>query len=117
MEENIGNRLTEYVKALFKIAPTAYKEAKSDWKLFGGENSPLPKPVSMSGGAFCYKSLDGMKASMEKGKLDFIFAFEFKDKGTPTIGHILLSNKSQFLREILMNISAQFSSGLKIKIY
>jgi hypothetical protein len=117
LEENIGHRLTEYVKALFKIAPTAYKEAKSEWNLFGGENSPLPNPVSISGGAFCYKNLDEMKVSMNKGKLDFIFAYEFKDDGTPTIGHVLLSDKSQFLRDIVLNIGSQFSGGLEIKIY
>ena len=117
LEENIGNRLTEYVKALFKIAPTAYKEAKTDWKLFGGKKSPIPTPVSISGGAFCYKSLDEMKASMKKGKLDFIFAYEFKSDGTPSIGHVLLSNKSQFLRDLLMTISSQFKGGLEIKIY
>ncbi len=117
LEENIGNRLTEYVKALFKIAPTAYKEAKSEWNLFGGKKSPLPTPISISGGAFCYRNLDEMKLSMEKGNLDFIFAFEFKDDGTPTIGHVILSDQSQFLREIVLKISSQFSSGLVIKIY
>ena len=58
-----------------------------------------------------------MKLSMEKGNLDFIFAFEFKDDGTPTIGHVILSDQSQFLREIVLKISSQFSSGLVIKIY
>ena len=117
LEENIGNRLTEYVKALFKIPPTAYKEAKADWNLFDGKYSPIPNPVSISGGAFCYKNLDEMKISMEKGILDFVFAYEFKDDGTPTIGHVLLSDKSQFLKDILLDISFKFSGGFKIKIY
>jgi hypothetical protein len=117
LEENIGNRLTEYVKALFKIAPTAFKETKSEWNLFSGKKSPLPNPVSISGGAFCYKNLDEIKKSMKDGKLDFIFAFEFKDNGSPTIGHVLLSDKSQFLRNILNVISSQFSSGIEIKIH
>ena len=113
LEDKIGLRLIEYIKALFKIAPTAYKEDKSDWKLFGGKKSPLSNPTSFSGGAFCYKSLDEMKASMKKGKLDFIFACEFKSDGTPTVGHILLSDKNQFLRNILTDIGAQFSSGIE----
>ncbi len=117
LEEKIGLRLIEYVKALFKISPTAYKEDKSDWKLFGGKKSPLSNPTSFSGGAFCYKSLDEMKSSMKKGKLDFIFACEFKNDGTPTVGHVLLSDKNQFLRKILTDIGAQFSSGIEIKIY
>lgn len=117
LDENIGKRLTEYVKALFKIAPTAYKEAKEDWKLFGGKNSPLTNFVSYSGGAFVYKSLDEMKKEMKEGKLDFIFAFEFKSGGTESIGHVLLSDKCKFLSNILPNIVSQFSVGLKIKIY
>ena len=117
LDENIGKRLTEYVKALFKIAPTAYKEAKEDWKLFGGKNSPLTNFASYSGGAFVYKRLDEMKKEMKEGKLDFIFAFEFKSDGTESIGHVLLSDKCKFLSNILPNIVSQFSVGLKIKIY
>ncbi len=117
LDENIGKRLTEYVKALFKIAPTAYKQSKTDWKLFGGKNTPLTNFASLSGGAFVYKSLAEMKASMKEGKLDFIFAFEFKSDGTPSIGHILLSDESKFLSKILVDIASQFSSGLKIEIH
>ncbi len=117
LDENIGKRLTEYVKALFKIAPTAYKEAKEDWKLFDGKNSPLTNFASYSGGAFVYKSFDEMETEMKVGKLDFIFAFEFKSDGTPSIAHILLSNESEFLSSILSDITSQFSSRLKIKIY
>lgn len=116
LDENIGNRLTEYVKALFKIPPTAFREAKSDWKLFSGNKTTITNFVSLSGGAFVYKSLEEMKASMKEGKLDFIFAFEFKSDGTPSIGHILLSDESKFLTKILADITSQFSSGLKIEI-
>ena len=117
LDENIGTRLTEYVKVLFKIAPTAYKEPKSEWNLFGGKQSPLPDPVSISGGAFCYKNLDEMKSSLKIGKLDFVFAFEFHDNELPTIGHLLISDKNQFLRNILINVSSQFGSRFEIKIY
>ena len=117
LDENIGKRLTEYVKALFKIPSTAFREAKTDWKLFSGKKTPITNFVSLSGGAFVYKSLEEMKASMKEGKLDFIFAFEFKSNGTPSIGHILLSDESKFLTKILADIASQFSSGLKIEIH
>ncbi|HLG35431.1 MAG TPA: hypothetical protein VI757_11170 [Bacteroidia bacterium] len=117
LDENIGKRLTEYVKALFKISPTAYKEAKEDWKLFGGNNSPLTNFASYSGGAFVYKSLEEMKTEMKEGKLDFIFAFEFTSDGTASIGHLLLSDECKFLSSIFSDIVSQFSSALKIKIY
>jgi len=116
LEKDIGNRLTKYVQDLFKIAPTACREAKKDWKLFAEQKSPIPTPVAIAGGAFCGNSLDEMKASMKKGKLDFVFAFEFKSDGT-AVGHILLSNKSQFLSALLMIISSQFKGGFEIKIY
>ena len=117
LDENIGKRLIEYVKTLFKIPPTAYKIAKADWKLFSGNISPLTNYASYSGGAFCYKSLEEMKAKMKEGKLNFVFAFEFKRDGTATIGHILLSDESKFLSSILSDIVFQFSTALKIKIY
>jgi hypothetical protein len=117
LDENIGYRLTEYVKALFKIAPTAYKETKADWKLFGGKKSPLTNFASYSGGAFVYKSLEEMKSEMIEGKLDFIFAFEFKSDGTASIGHLLLSDECKFLSSIFSDIVSQFGSALKIKIY
>ena len=117
LDENIGKRLTEYVKALFKIAPTAYKEAKEDWKLFGGKISPLTNFASYSVGAFVYKSLEEMKTEIKEGKLDFIFAFEFKSDGTASIVHLLLSDEGKFLSSIFSNIVSQFSSALKIKIY
>lgn len=117
LDENIGNRLIEYVKALFKIAPTAYKQNKEDWKSFTGKKSPLSNFSAYSGGAFVYKSLEEMKNEMQEGKLDFVFAFEFKNDGTETIGHLLLSDKSQFLNSIFTNIVSQFNSSFKIEIY
>ncbi|MFW5871682.1 MAG: hypothetical protein ACOCUT_01110 [bacterium] len=117
LDENIGIRLTEYVKALFKIAPTAYKKNKQDWESFIGKKSPLITFPSYSGGAFVYKNLDEMKNEMQKGKLDFIFAFEFSNDGTETIGHLLLSEKCQFLNRVFTAIVSQFNSSFKIKIY
>ena len=117
LDENIGKRLTEYVKVLFKIAPTAYKKAKHDWESFTDKRPPLTKFSLYSGGAFVYKSLEEMKNEMQKGKLDFIIAFEFKNDGTITIGHLLLSEKCQFLNLIFTDIVSQFNSSFKIKIY
>ncbi len=117
LDENIGERLTEYVKALFKIAPTAYKPNKEDWKSFTGKKTPLAKFLSYSGGAFVYKSLDEMKTELQDGKLDFVFAFEFSNDGSKTIGHLLLSDKCKFLNSIFSDIATQFNSSFKIKIY
>ncbi len=117
LDENIGERLTEYVNVLFKIPPTAYKPNKQDWQSFTGKKSPLNNAVTYSGGSFVYKSLDEMKTEMQEGKLDFVLAFEFKNDGTETIGHLLLSNKSQFLNRIFTDIVSQFNGSFKIKIY
>jgi hypothetical protein len=117
LDDNIGERLTEYIKVLFKIAPTAHKEVEKDWKLFSGSVSPLLDFLAFSGGAFCYKSFDEMKEALEEGKLDFVFAFEFKNDGGQTIGHLLLSEQAEFLSDIFLNVSIQFSGRFKIKIY
>lgn len=117
LDENIGKRLTEYVNVLFKIPPTAYKPSKQDWQSFTGKKSPLNNAVTYSGGSFVYKNLDEMKNEMQEGNLDFIFAFEFKNDGTETIGHLLLSDKSKFLNRIFTDIVSQFNSSFKIKIY
>jgi len=117
LDENIGKRLTEYIKVLFKIPPTAYKPSKQDWQSYKGKKSPLANFSAYSGGAFVYKSLEEMKIEMQEGKLDFILAFEFKNDGTETIGHLLLSDKSQFLNRIFSDIVSQFNSSFKIKIY
>ena len=117
LDENIGDRLTEYVNVLFKIPPTAYKPNKHDWQSFLGKKSPLNNAVTYSGGSFVYKNLDEMKKEMQEGKLDFVLAFEFKNDGTETIGHLLLSDKSKFLNGIFTDIVSQFNGSFKIKIY
>lgn len=117
LDENIGSRLTEYAKSLFKIPPTAYKPNNQDWKSFSGKKSPLTNFSAYSGGAFVYKNLDEMQTEMKDGKLDFVFAFEFKNDGTETIGHLLLSDKCKFLNRVFTDIVSQFNGSLKIKIY
>jgi len=117
LDENIGERLSEYVNELFKMPPTAYKPNKQDWQSFINKKSPLSNAVTYSGGSFVYKNLNEMKNEMEKGKLDFILAFEFNNDGTETIGHLLLSDKSKFLNRIITEIVSQFNGSLKIKIY
>ncbi len=117
LEENIGVRLTEYVKVLFDIAPTAFKKINADWTPFTSKTSPLLNTIPISGGAFCYKGLEEMRLAMENGSLDFIFAFEFKNDGEPSIGHVLLSGKCQFLKDILLSISLQFKGRFEIRIH
>ena len=117
LETNIGSRLVEYVKVLFKVAPTAHKLKNKDWKLFEDIESPLKKIVTLSGGAFCYTNFNDLERAMAKGNLDFIFAFEFKKDGLPSIGHLLTTEKSQFLVNIITKITSQFNGRFEIKIY
>lgn len=117
LDENIGERLTEYVNVLFKIPPTAYKPNKQDWQSFIGKKSPLNNAVTYSGGSFVYKNLDEMEKEMQEGKLDFVLAFEFKNDGTETIGHLLHSDKCKFLNPIFTDIVSQFNGSFKIKVY
>lgn len=117
LDENIGNRLVEYVKVLFKIPPTAYKLKTAEWCLHEEITSPLSEVTILSGGAFCFMGLTELKNAMDNGNLDFIIAFEFKSIESLSVAHVLLSYKSNFLSKILLDIGSQFSNGLKINIY
>lgn len=117
LDENIGNRLTEYVKVLFRIPPTAYKLKTAEWRLHEAITSPLNEVSVFSGGAFCYTQPGELRSAMTEGNLDFIIAFEFNDIDTGTVAHLLLSDKCKFLYDIFTRIASQFSPGLKVKIH
>jgi len=117
LEKNIGTRLIQYVKTLFKIAPTAYKESKTDWKLFNGKKSPLKDLTFFSGGAFCYKNDVEILEQLTNGPLDFIFSFEFKPITDTSILHLKTTEKCNFLIDLLSKLCRQFYAGIKIQVH
>ncbi len=115
--DKIGERLKTYVKELFKTLPIAHKKLHGNWQLYEGKKSPIGKFKILSGAAFCFHNEDEIRTQMKRGKLDFIFSFEFKPESEPSILHLKTNSKSKFLIALLRDICEQFASGVKIEIH
>ncbi|MDR3131152.1 MAG: hypothetical protein LBU18_06360 [Treponema sp.] len=122
LEQNIGERLCNYVKALFSIPPTAYRKENPDknnteWSLYEEKESPLRQLATLSGAAYCYRNDTELQNSFEKGRVDFVLAFEFKPPGETSILHIKTVEKSRFIIDLLTAFCGQGNIGIKIKIH
>ncbi len=117
LEENIGSNLSQYVIDLFSNPPTAFKKHSKQWKLYTKKDLPIKSFSTISGGAFAYKNEAELTQSLDKGQLDFVMAFEFKDLNTPSVLHLKTSSKFKFLNNLFRLIAVDFIEGLEIKIY
>lgn len=81
LENNIGNRLKDYIRDLFKSEPTAHKAECKEWRYFDGSLGKV-KFSMLAVGAFLYKNDEELSRHLTRGKLDAIFAFEFGDVST-----------------------------------
>ena len=81
LENNIGNRLKDYIRDLFESEPTARKADGEDWKYFDGSLGEV-KFNMLSVGAFLYKNDEELSNHLSRGKLDAVFAFEFGETST-----------------------------------
>jgi hypothetical protein len=116
LENNIGNRLKNYINQLFKSKPTAFKQNEA-WALFTGNKFIMKKIVVYSGGAFCYKDDDEIKEILKVKNLDFIMAFQFKKLPECSILHISCGKQCSFLVEIIGRLCENFSRGVEVKIH
>ena len=113
LENNIGNRLKDYINDLFNSEPTAYKSNdKTDWKFFEGSIGEV-KYSMISVGAFLYKDERELTNQLLRGNLDAIFAFEF---GEITTLHFYASAKGDILLEYLRKIASEQTSFV-IKVH
>jgi hypothetical protein len=106
LENNIGHNLSQYLKDLFKAAPTAYKIKDTEWKLYDLENNPINHFTVISVAAFLYKDQEEMIKAMEIGRLDAVFAFELSK--TQSKVHLKISDQFQFLDALLKKIMSSF---------
>lgn len=116
LEDNIGNRLKNYVTVLFKNKPTAYKKDKT-WTLYEGKKFPVRKFTIYSGGAFCYKSNEEISEILKTRKLDFILSFQFKNMPEKTVLHIYCRKQCEFISGIISSLGDNFDRGVEIKIH
>ena len=107
LENNIGNRLKDYINDLFESEPTAYKaDSSSNWKFFDGTIGKV-KYSMISVGAFLYKDERELTNQHLRGNLDAIFAFEF---GTVTTLHFYATAIGEILLDYLKKIASEQSS-------
>lgn len=113
LENNIGNRLKDYINDLFNSEPTAYKSNdKTDWKFFEGSIGEV-KYSMISVGAFLYKDERELTNQLLRGNLDAIFAFEF---GDITTLHFYASASGEILLDYLKEIALEQASFI-IKVH
>ncbi len=117
LEVEIGKRLKTYLKELFEMPPTACKVEGKDWKLYTNKIVPISEFKMYSGAAFCFKNTDEIYHQLEKGKLDFVMAFEFRPQNQASILHLKTTLQCRFLANLLVKIQEQFVGGLEIQIY
>ena len=113
LENNIGNRLKDYINDLFNSEPTAYKAgSKSDWKFFDGTIGKVRYSM-ISVGAFLYKDECELTNQLLRGNLDAIFAFEF---GTITTLHFHANANGEILLDYLKKIESK-QRGFIVKVH
>jgi len=82
LEDNIGNRLKDYIKDLFQSEPTAYRTSENTkWRFFDGTLGKVGYGL-LAVGAFLYKNDEELSQHLDRGNLDAIFAFEFGEVST-----------------------------------
>ena len=113
LENNIGNRLKDYIKDLFNSEPTAYKsDDNTNWKFFEGSIGEVNYSM-ISVGAFLYKDERELTNHLLRGNLDAIFAFEF---GDITTLHFYSSANGEILLDYLKKIALE-QTGFIIKVH
>jgi len=113
LENNIGNRLKDYIRDLFQSEPTAYRtSASEDWKFFDGTLGVVDYGL-LSVGAFLYKSDEELKLHLDRGNLDVIFAFEFGEVSTL---HFLSNESGELIGDYLEQIASE-QGTLVVKIH
>lgn len=113
LENNIGNRLKDYINDLFDSEPTAYKaNAQAGWKFFDGTIGKV-KYSMISVGAFLYKDERELTNQLLRGNLDAIFAFEF---GAITTLHFYATANGEILLDYLKKIVSE-QSGFVVKVH
>ena len=113
LENNIGNRLKDYINDLFDSEPTAYKaNGQAGWKFFDGTIGKV-KYSMISVGAFLYKDERELTNQLLRGNLDAIFAFEF---GAITTLHFYATANGEILLDYLKKIVSE-QSGFVVKVH
>ena len=113
LEDHIGANLKTYLTDLFNVAPTAFKTANTDWRLYQGATPRMRPYTVLSIGAFAYTNDSDMSKHLKRGDLDAVFAFEF---AKVTTLHVLCSVNGTSIKSILKQVKLGLD-GLVVKIH
>jgi hypothetical protein len=118
LEENVGSRLKVYIRRLIGTDPIAIRPAKREWKLWAGGAADLPSDFSLvSGGAFCWRNARDMENALTRGKLDIVFAVEFKSGEQPTLLHIRARADAAALLPNIHELARQLGGRIEIQVH
>jgi hypothetical protein len=116
LEDKIGPRLIDYVKSLFKIAPTSFREkGVITWNQYIGKK--LSDFYFLSGGAFRFQNLEKLKSALIRARVDIIFGVEFKPETKQTILHIITTKQGKILLPLLTKLSERLGKFITLKFY
>ncbi|PIR56843.1 MAG: hypothetical protein COU72_04035 [Parcubacteria group bacterium CG10_big_fil_rev_8_21_14_0_10_41_35] len=116
LENNIGPRLIGYVQSLFKKPPTAFREKGIlKWSQHGS-HSVKTSPF-LSGGAFKFQSIEILKSSLARAKVDIVFGVEFDSNGKDVKVHILTTEAGVKIVPILTKLVNRLNGLVSLEIH
>lgn len=113
LENNIGNRLKDYISSLLDSEPTAYEgKGTGSWSFFEGSVGKIEHTL-ISVGAFIYNSDEELAQHLTRGKLEAVMAFEF---GEMTTLHLSTIPECAILEGMLREIASK-QGGFIVKVH
>ena len=114
LEDHIGPRLIEYVKALLGKTATAFRnKGIVNWSQYAGKD--IAKFNFLSGAAFRFRKIEELRSSLIRGEVDVVLGVEFKADSMHTVIHVVTSEKGKQILEILIKLSERFGDMIKIE--
>lgn len=117
LEVIIGPRLKEYTRQLVATAPTIRKVLSQEWQLWSGSETLPRRFMQLSGGAFCWRGVDDLEATLARCDLDMVLALEFRSLEQPTLLHIKINETARPLLPVLRDSFQQFVGWLEVQIH
>ncbi|MBU4477338.1 hypothetical protein L6251_03160 [Candidatus Parcubacteria bacterium] len=116
LENKIGPRLIDYVKALLQKAPTAFREKGIvNWNQYVGKK--LPDASFLSGAAFRFQNIKSLKLALVRAKVDIVFGVEFKPEEKQTILHIVTTKQGESILPLITKLSQRLGGLITLKHY
>lgn len=114
---NLGPRLTSYIKQLFETPPISVKQNALNWQLWQSDKLAITNPDIISGGAFCWTKESDLAFYLEKCQFDIVIAIEFDSVEQSALLHLLLRPRAEFLLPKIDGLAQGFGGRLKIQIH